>query len=221
MEYWLALVIAASRGEHEAPGPMREGYALPPEGYKLTRLGHESPRGGGGPARVGYSRRVTPVDPPASVAGGVPEQLPGQLAFPGLEPEPPTGPGQQALPGLEEVPRPAGGADADPERTKVAAALRTADPDGTGLAAAIRDAFDLLLDGQPATADAGELIRLPRAIPHGLFNNSAADITCVFWVSPTRRLWDLFQAINNVADPAEVVRLAGLHEVNFLPSPSP
>jgi quercetin dioxygenase-like cupin family protein len=81
--------------------------------------------------------------------------------------------------------------------------------------------FDLLLDGQQATADAGDLIRLPRAIPHGLFNNSAADITCVFWVSPTRRLWDLFQAINNVADPAEVVRLAGLHEVNFLPPPSP
>jgi quercetin dioxygenase-like cupin family protein len=81
--------------------------------------------------------------------------------------------------------------------------------------------FDLMLDGQQATADAGDLIRLPRAIPHGLFNNSAADITCVFWVSPTRRLWDLFQAINNVADPAEVVRLAGLHEVNFLPPPSP
>ena len=81
--------------------------------------------------------------------------------------------------------------------------------------------FDLVLDGQQATADAGDLIRLPRAIPHGLFNNSAGDITCVFWVSPTGRLWDLFQAINNVADPAEVVRLAGLHEVNFLPPPSP
>jgi len=79
--------------------------------------------------------------------------------------------------------------------------------------------FDLLLDGQPASADAGDLIRLPRGIPHGLFNNSAADVTCVFWVSPTRRLWDLFLAINNVADPAEVVRLAGLHEVNFLPPP--
>jgi len=44
-------------------------------------------------------------------------------------------------------------------------------------------------------------------------------VTCVFWVSPTRRLWDLFLAINNVPDPVEVVRLAGLHEVNFLPPP--
>ena len=79
--------------------------------------------------------------------------------------------------------------------------------------------FDLLLDGQSAAAKAGDLIRLPRGIPHGLFNNSQANITCVFWVAPTRRLWDLFQAINNVPDPAEVVRLAALHEVNFLPPP--
>ena len=79
--------------------------------------------------------------------------------------------------------------------------------------------FDLALDGQPAVANAGDLIRLPRGIPHGLFNKSAADVTCIFWVSPTRRLWDLFQAIDNITDPAEVVRLAGLHEVEFLPPP--
>jgi quercetin dioxygenase-like cupin family protein len=79
--------------------------------------------------------------------------------------------------------------------------------------------FDLVLDGQAANASAGDLIRLPRGIPHGLFNHSQATITCLFWVSPTRRLWDLFQAIDNVPDPVEVVRLAGLHEVNFLPPP--
>jgi quercetin dioxygenase-like cupin family protein len=79
--------------------------------------------------------------------------------------------------------------------------------------------FDLVLDGQAAGADAGDLIRLPRAIPHGIFNNSAAEVTCVFWVSPTRMLWELFQAIHNVPDPAEVVRLAGRHEVHFLPPP--
>ena len=83
----------------------------------------------------------------------------------------------------------------------------------------LEGSFDLLLDGQSSGARAGDLIRLPRGIPHGLFNNSQANITCVVWVAPTRRLWDLFQAINNVPDPAEVVRLAGLHEVNFLPPP--
>ncbi len=79
--------------------------------------------------------------------------------------------------------------------------------------------FDLLLDGQAANATAGDLIRLPRGIPHGLFNHGQVAIACLFWVSPTRRLWDLFQAIDNLPDPAEVVRLAALHEVNFLPPP--
>jgi hypothetical protein len=34
------------------------------------------------------------------------------------------------------------------------------------------------------------------------------NITCLFWVSPTRKPWDLFQAIDKVPDPVEVVRLA-------------
>jgi quercetin dioxygenase-like cupin family protein len=79
--------------------------------------------------------------------------------------------------------------------------------------------FDLVLDGQAASAVAGDLIRLPRCIPHGLFNHSQSNITCIFWVSPTRKLWDLFHAIDNVPDPAEVVRLAGMHEVEFMPPP--
>lgn len=80
--------------------------------------------------------------------------------------------------------------------------------------------FELLLDGHPAGAGPGELIRLPRNIPHGIFNKSQSDVTCLFWVAPARRLWDLFQAIHNLTDPAEVVRLAGQHEVNFLPPPT-
>jgi quercetin dioxygenase-like cupin family protein len=77
--------------------------------------------------------------------------------------------------------------------------------------------FDLLLDGQPASAGPGDLIRLPRGIPHGIFNRGQADATCLFWVSPARMLWELFEKIHNVADPDEVVRLAGQHEVHFLP----
>ncbi len=79
--------------------------------------------------------------------------------------------------------------------------------------------FDLFLDGADAVAAAGDLIRLPRGIAHGIFNKSDADTTCLFWVSPTQRLWDLFQKIHNVPDPAEVVRLAGEHNIHFLPPP--
>jgi hypothetical protein len=96
---------------------------------------------------VGYSRRVAPAETPGSLAASAPEQLPGQLAFPGLDPEP-AGLGQAVLPGLEELPGPVREADADPELDRVSAALRAADPDQSLLARAIREAFDLLLDGQ-------------------------------------------------------------------------
>lgn len=79
--------------------------------------------------------------------------------------------------------------------------------------------FDLMLDGQDAGADAGDLIRLPRGIPHGIFNKSGKPVTCLFWVSPTAGLWELFHKIDNVPDPMEVIRLAGEHGVNFLPPP--
>jgi quercetin dioxygenase-like cupin family protein len=79
--------------------------------------------------------------------------------------------------------------------------------------------FDLFLDGNDASATAGDLIRLPEGIAHGIFNKSDAPVECVFWVSPTRQLWNLFQKIHNVPDPAEVVRLAAEHNIHFLPPP--
>jgi uncharacterized RmlC-like cupin family protein len=79
--------------------------------------------------------------------------------------------------------------------------------------------FDLFLDGKDVTADGGDLIRLPRGIPHGIFNKSDKPVTCFFWVSPTRMLFDLFTKIHNVPDPVEVIRLASQHEVEFLPPP--
>ena len=72
---------------------------------------------------------------------------------------------------------------------------------------------------QGAIATAGDFIRLPMKIMHGLFNKSDQPIKCLFWVSPTGKLFDLFKKINNVPDPAEVTRLAALHDVNFLPPP--
>ena len=79
--------------------------------------------------------------------------------------------------------------------------------------------FDLILDGKDSTATAGDFIRLPMKIMHGLFNKSDQPIKCLFWVSPTGKLFELFQKIHNVPDPAEVSRLAGLHDVTFLPPP--
>jgi quercetin dioxygenase-like cupin family protein len=81
--------------------------------------------------------------------------------------------------------------------------------------------FELMLDGKTVFAGPGDLVRMPMGIPHGIFNKSDWTVKCFFWVSPTRRLYDLFWAIHNMPEqtPAEVVALAAKHEVDFLPPP--
>ena len=92
------------------------------------------------------------------------------------------------------------------------------------LAARIETHFkrlDALIDGREYVATAGDLIRLPMNIPHGLFNKSEQPIKCLFWVTPTRKLYDLFWAIHGMKEqnPPDVVALAAKHEVVFLPPP--
>jgi len=77
--------------------------------------------------------------------------------------------------------------------------------------------LDLKLDGKWSKAKAGDLVRMPRGIPHGYFNKSDKPVRALFWVSPSRKLEDLFKALHNLEDVQEVVRLSALHEVDFLP----
>src|SRR5258707_4397297 len=60
--------------------------------------------------------------------------------------------------------------------------------------------FDLLLDGRDFVATAGALIRLPMGIAHGLFNKSDQPIKCLFWVAPTRKLYELFSSIHSMKE---------------------
>lgn len=79
--------------------------------------------------------------------------------------------------------------------------------------------LDLFLDGAETKADPGDLVCMPQGIPHGIFNKSDQPAKCLFWVSPTAMLWELFQKIDKVPDPEEVIRLAAQHEITFLPPP--
>jgi quercetin dioxygenase-like cupin family protein len=82
--------------------------------------------------------------------------------------------------------------------------------------------FDFMLDGAEAFAEPGDLVRLPMGIPHGIFNKGERPIKCLFWVSPTGRLYDLFWKLHNLgptANPADVVAISAEHEVDFLPPP--
>jgi mannose-6-phosphate isomerase-like protein (cupin superfamily) len=82
--------------------------------------------------------------------------------------------------------------------------------------------FDFLLDGQEHYGEPGDLVHMPKGVPHAIFNNSDVTIKTLFWVSPAQRLFDLFWAIHNMGadpDPAKLVALSAEHEVDFLPPP--
>jgi uncharacterized cupin superfamily protein len=81
----------------------------------------------------------------------------------------------------------------------------------------IEGKLDLELGEAKSSAGPGDLIRLPMGKPHGLFNHGSGDVRCLFWVAPARKLRALFDKLHNLTDPAEVVRLAAEHEINFLP----
>ena len=48
--------------------------------------------------------------------------------------------------------------------------------------------LDLKLDGVWSKAMAGDLVRMPRGVPHDYFNKSDAPARALFWVSPAGRL---------------------------------
>ena len=77
--------------------------------------------------------------------------------------------------------------------------------------------LDLKLDGVWTQAKAGDLVRMPRGIPHGYFNKSDKPARALFWVSPARKLEALFNALDKLTDVPEVIRLSAEHEVDFLP----
>jgi quercetin dioxygenase-like cupin family protein len=77
--------------------------------------------------------------------------------------------------------------------------------------------LDLKLDGKWFKARAGDLVRMPRGIPHGYFNKSDKPTRALFWVSPAGRLEKLFEKLDNLSDLDQVLKLSSEHDVDFLP----
>lgn len=73
------------------------------------------------------------------------------------------------------------------------------------------------LDGVWSVAKAGDLVRMPRGVPHGYFNKSDKPARALFWVSPAGRLKQLFEKLHNMTDTEEVVKVSAEHDVDFLP----
>lgn len=77
--------------------------------------------------------------------------------------------------------------------------------------------LELKLGGVWQTARAGDLVRMPRGVPHGYFNKSDAPVRALFWVSPAGKLEALFEALHDMTDVPAVIALSAAHEVDFLP----
>lgn len=79
--------------------------------------------------------------------------------------------------------------------------------------------LDFWLEGETVSAGPGAMARLVKGKPHGIFNNSDAVANCLFWVAPTRRLYDLFVGLDGLdpQTPESVSALSAEHEVEFLP----
>jgi quercetin dioxygenase-like cupin family protein len=108
--------------------------------------------------------------------------------------------------------------------------FETLDPPGTFVPPHIhpdQDEFIYVLDGvvdlrlgEVATeARPGDLVRMPRGIPHAYYNNQPIAARALFWVSPSGRLRELFDQLHDLGDVAEVVRRSRSCGVDFLPPP--
>jgi quercetin dioxygenase-like cupin family protein len=83
----------------------------------------------------------------------------------------------------------------------------------------IEGQMELTLNGKLHTLSPGGLARMPMGIPHGYKNVGDRTVRALFWVTPARKLHELFNRIHNLTDPAEVVKISATCEVNFLPPP--
>ena len=77
--------------------------------------------------------------------------------------------------------------------------------------------LDLKLDSVWSKARAGDLVRMPRGVPHGYFNKSDTPTRALFWVAPAGRLEALFDALHDLDDIPRVLQLSTEHGIEFLP----
>lgn len=83
----------------------------------------------------------------------------------------------------------------------------------------IDGALEIEFSQEVHKAAAGDTVKMPRGVAHGIFNRSGNVATCIFGVAPSRNLYNLFIQLDGVTDPAELTRISALHEVDFLPPP--
>jgi len=76
--------------------------------------------------------------------------------------------------------------------------------------------LDVDLNGKKTQGNVGDLVRLPRGIPHAFYNNTDQNVEALFWVAPSADLFNLFIKLDNLSDPEEVVKISREHGIHFV-----
>ncbi len=79
--------------------------------------------------------------------------------------------------------------------------------------------LEVEFEGETVRAGPGDVIRMPQGRPHGIFNRSGREAVCHFAVAPAGQLFELFERLDGLTDPDELVRISAEHDVEFLPPP--
>ena len=77
--------------------------------------------------------------------------------------------------------------------------------------------LDLELAETRTQARAGDLVRMPRGVPHAYYNNQTLPARALFWVSPAGKLEALFDVLHDMSDIPAVIAASAAHDVDFLP----
>lgn len=76
--------------------------------------------------------------------------------------------------------------------------------------------YELFIDGEWSTVKAGDSVCWPQGSVHGYRVPEGKEPGyALFWVSPAKELSTLFQELNNIKDPEEVVRLSKVRDIFF------
>lgn len=77
--------------------------------------------------------------------------------------------------------------------------------------------LELKLDGHWHTARAGDLVRMPRGVPHGYFNEPDKPARALFRVSPAGKREALFKTLHNTSEISAIMKDPAEHGVDLLP----
>jgi quercetin dioxygenase-like cupin family protein len=84
--------------------------------------------------------------------------------------------------------------------------------------------LEVMIGGETHTARAGDLIKMPRGVPHGIWQKGAATTRTLWAVIPAGKMESLFRALgalpaNQPPDPARVGQIFAEHDLTLLPPP--